>query len=126
MRHLQNGEWVLCKLLIINVIKCLTFLYALIFFGRNQSLKHMSNKIKQVSAFQTSDGQMHETRLEALTHQFELDLLAEFKGATSVPQFSEKTAAYIVAKNLGRFADIIRSYKPRIDAAQRLAEAKAS
>jgi hypothetical protein len=73
----------------------------------------MNAQIKRISAFQTSDGVIHDNPIEALQHQCELDMVQLFSGQQRAA-FTEKTAAMVVAKNLDAFQAVIKTYKEKI------------
>ncbi len=78
-------------------------------------------QIKQVRAFQTTDGKHHDKKSAALIAQFEIDMRAIFQTAIAghPSNFTTVAAANIIRKQSGEFKDLITRYGISIARAER-------
>lgn len=67
--------------------------------------------IKKIASFETADGVIHKTKIEALAHQFRLDIRGFIQSINGHSDTLTTTqVANILAKNSGTFSKIVKSY----------------
>jgi ribosome-associated translation inhibitor RaiA len=78
--------------------------------------------IKKVASFQTSDGALHASQIQALRREFHIELQAVLNKASLNKAFSSSEVATLLHNNADSFLDVLRKYKDKI----RREEAKGS